>query len=38
MGLAMLNSEKYANVKESAAKKVDEAAEMATNKSAKNSE
>ena len=37
VGLAMLNEEKYLNSKESAAKKVEEAAETAKNKVAKNS-
>ena len=35
LGLAMLNTEKYANTKESAAKKVGEAANTAKNESAK---
>ena len=36
--LAMLNADKYANVKDLAAKKVDETKDMAKNKAAKNSE
>ena len=38
VGLAMLNAEKYANAKESAAKNVDEATEMEKNIAAKNAE
>ena len=38
VGLAMLNAEKYVNAKESLSKKVEEAAEMAKNKAAKNAE
>ena len=38
VGLEMLNAEKDANAKESAATKVEEAAEMAKNKVAKNTE
>ena len=36
--LAVLNADKDANAKESSAKKVEEAADMAKNKAAKNSE
>ena len=36
VGLEMLNAEKYVNAKELAANKVEEAAEMAKNKAAKN--
>ena len=36
VGLAMLNAEKDANVKESAADNVEEAAKMAKNEAAKN--
>ena len=38
VGLAMLNAEKDANVKESAADNVEEAAKMAKNEAAKNTE
>ena len=38
VGLALLNAEKDVNTKELAAKKLEEAADMAKNKSAKNSE
>ena len=38
VGLAMLNAEKDANSKESAAKKLEEAADMAKNKASKNAE
>ena len=38
VGLEILNADKYVNAKELAAKKVEEAAEMAKNKSAKNAE
>ena len=38
VGLAMLNAEKCANAKDSAAKKVEEAIDMAKNKVAKNAE
>ena len=38
VGLAMFNAEKYSNTKESEAKKLEEAVEMAKNKSANNAE
>ena len=38
VGLGMLNAEKGVNAKESAANKVEEAAEMAKNKASKNAE